>query len=421
MSWFKRAIIFSSLIAIIFLLGRIRINETQNVNGYIIENYLHQSKREVDVAEILNKDVEGFKLLIDTNKLKAISREYDGKTEDIEWNSYKAKLIFKGDTFKVSVSGHADTPSCHKKGNRISLRFKIKGKKRINGVKKFSLVLFDPIGNRSKALELFAGVLDVKMKPSHLVSLVVNENKVWPMHFEPSTKHYTRVNGLLYRKVNLYKSAIQCYTNSKLAIDSIFASDSSSIHASFRELAKGEEYSFNKEESSHLAKHMAVQLVLDLNGHGLTGENFVFVFDKRKGEFRPVLTRDDIPGVCDTSGVSLTEHYKFQVRKYIKEHGDEILFSSLIKSQSFVDSVRVHVNSLISMRTPILEEFMEYNKITESLFSGKFLDVHFNWRDHCEMDERIFLPNVSPCMINNNLDFWSKKVNEYDFWNVLKF
>ena len=420
-SLLKTIVFLIGFLLVFYFVGKIKISDKGNLNGYIVENYIHNSKREVDLSQVMNHDLSTFQLLIDSSDLKSIIVEYGRKTNLIDWVNHKAKLIYNTDTFIVSVTGHADSPSCHKKGNRVSLRFNIQGENKINGVNRFSLVLFDLIGNRAKTLELFSNALDVKMKPSTLVSLLVNGEEYWPMHFEPSTKKFAKKNKLLYKKVNLFKSAVQCYRKSILNIDSIIESDSSLIHPSFRKLLTPKFLSFNKKELSSLAKHLSVQLILNLNGHGLTGENFVFVMDKKTNNFLPIFTRDDIPGVCKTDVKNLKSHYKIQIQKFIEEHGDEMLFSSLIQSQEFVDSVKFNIRSLLNKREAIIDEFMKYNKLSESLYSGKFLDVHFNWRDECEMDERIHLPHISPCMLNHNLDFWSKKLENDNFWNVLKF
>ena len=289
-------------------------------------------------------------------------------------------------------------------------------------MKKFSFILFDSIINRTKASTLFCDALDVNMKPSNLVKLLINSNLVWwPMYFEPSNKKFFKKNKFLYRKIDLFKSPVQCFQNSQLFIDSIYRGDSNKIHLGFRKYLNSKKYFFNKNELQSLSKHLAVQLVLDLNGHGLTGENFVFVIDKPSQNFHPFITRSDVPGVCDLTAKNLKDHYTYQLRKFINEHGNEILFTPLLKNQNFVDSVRSNIKYILSKRDYIMHEFIEYNKKSEYLQSGEILDVHFNWRDECEMDERIYLPHVSRCMLNHNLDFWSEKISEVDFWDSLKF
>lgn len=416
----KRAIrrwVYGVLIILaLFLSLKIKVNEKNNVQGYIVDNYLTKYRRVVSPEEIVNIDVKSYQLTIDPQYLKAIYDAYDLKTADIQWEKYPGQLKYKKKTLNVIVSGHANTPSCHKNDSMISLRVKVNGKGKIHGMKKFSFILFRPMGNRPMALKLFGDELDYPVKPSKLVHLVINDSLNWPMHFEPSNKSYFKKLKCNYKKVKLFKSAVQCYSHSIEDVKKWRKIDSTIVDKSFLKYLDSN-YEFNDIERSYLVRHLAIQFLLDLSGHGLSGENFVFVLDKEKNGF-PILTRSDIPGVCKTSFGNVYDHYKDQIKKFEIEHGVEKLFSPLLKQKSFREDVRQHIRTVLKNRVNIIEDFMDYNSTTEKLYSGKFLDVHFNWRDRCETDERVFLPHVSPCTLNHNLDFWESKVDDDSFWNI---
>jgi hypothetical protein len=406
--------IFLLLISLFFI-GEIKVSNVQNVNGFLLEKYLHNPKKVIDFAKVAELDIPEYQLLIDTNDLNKIILAYDFKTESNEWETFKGKLIFQQDTFKVKISGHGDTPSnCHKKKNRVSLR--IQCKKKIKGVKKFSFILFEPHGNRPKTLEIFSKQLGLIMKPSTLVKLNINSSLNWPMFIEPSTKSFCKSKELLYSKNGLLKSSIQCYELSIKEVKGRYKSDSSTIHPAFLKFLK--DYNYNQSDISFFSKHFALQLILDLNGHGLTGENAVFVVDKKTENLQLLVGRDDIAGVCNTSWGNISLHYQDQIKLFVKEHGEEILFSALIKEKEFLDSSRVNLNFLIKNRDQIMEEFYEYNKMTESLYSGKFLDIHFNWRDKCELNENVFIPDVTRCLLDNNFTYWESKIQDDKFWKI---
>jgi hypothetical protein len=406
------------IVILVFLIGKIKVDKNQNVNGFLFEKYLHNPKRIVDHNPISEYNFPKYNLLIDSSDLNAIIKAYDFKTESIPWKSYKGKLIFKGDTFKVRICGHADSPTADKKGNNVSLRIKLKGGKKIHGVNKFSFILFSPIGNRAKVLQLFSESINLKMKPSNLVELSINNSTSTAIHFEPSTKKYCKKINVAYKKVGLFKSALQCFGKYSSIVSKKHQVDSTTIHPYFSRFFNGNGVVLNEEELQDFAKHFAVQLVLNLNGHGITPENFVAVISHETLNIEPLLTRSDIPTYCDTAFNTLSSYYQNQIGSFIKEHGEEVLFSSLMKQPKFIDLTKGYIKTIIRNKSSILQEFTDYNEIVEALFSGKFLDVNYNWRDNCVIDRRLFKPNIGLCMLNYNLNFWEAKLQDTDFWNV---
>ena len=89
-----------------------------------------------------------------------------------------------------------------------------------------------------------------------------------------------------------------------------------------------------------------------------------------------------------------------------------------MKQPKFIDLTKGYIKTIIRNKSSILQEFTDYNEIVEALFSGKFLDVNYNWRDNCVIDRRLFKPNIGLCMLNYNLNFWEAKLQDTDFWNV---
>tara|TARA_B110000116_G_scaffold194924_1_gene169758 strand:+ start:35181 stop:36473 length:1293 start_codon:yes stop_codon:yes gene_type:complete len=422
---FKKKISIFLVLAVTILYGLsyIEVAEDHSLYGYLFDNYIHLNRRYVDVKKTKEVQLDEFQLLLDDSIITNIKNEYkypNGKNSyQRSWEKFKAKLIFKNDTFETQIKGHGVTPVNHiNLQGCFSIRVKLLNNKAIYGYNKFSFVVIERTLNRNMVLYTFSKTANLYHKPSFLVKLKLNNNSFFPYNLEPSNKVYCKNENIFYSKININKKGpIGFFKKEKTIFINKFNLPSTKT-SSFTDviILNSDQIKNISIHEEYYSKYLAVLFSLNFNGHGISNEsNFMVHHDKYR--WIPVIHRDNVPEkITNDTSQNITSHFKHQISKMTELYGDEFFITQLISKPEFKEKLRTEIRNIILQKEQIMSEIISQNRVYERLLSGGFLDVYFNWRDENKLPKAYKSTFLDVSLLENNFSFWEEKLDQNSFW-----
>lgn len=400
------------------------VADNHSLAGYIYDNYIHFNRRIVVREKVKNVELEEFQLFAADSVFFDIHNEYfiglSRKGAERSWKTHSAKLVYKNDTFNVKIKGHGISPVRHTNMfGKYSIRVILKPGQEIFGYRKFSFVVLERTLNRNMVLSKFSELLNLYFKPSYLVKLSINNSEFYPYNLEPSNKNFCKNNLLRYEKINKNKKGpIGFFSNEKTIFKKRYKAPHEMSDYIKLKIINSAADSIAFVHRSYYAKYLAICLVLRFNGHGMSNEsNFMVHSDLY--DWVPVIHRDNIPQyVRNDKSKNIKEYFKEQLSEISQLYGEEYFLSQLFNYPTFLQELRKEVEYIVNHYTDIEDEIIESNKKYEQLLGGGFLDIHFNWRDESQLPEAYRSTFVDINLIEGNLNFWAKKINNNYYWKV---
>lgn len=289
--------------------------EIQRPASYIHPDVIEDADLPLIAIELSDNDLAHFAHLYD-----AYLNE-DGSYNTAYYQSHnqwrKAKLKYRGETFRARIRSHGQQPDGHKNEKWISLAIKLRDNKHIYHSRRFNLIIYWRIQDTAHQSQTISDVFGVSNQEDRMVRVRINDWEDAVYFFEyPQKDQYMEAKGLstwIRPNDDEFKSLIQGAQRAPLTHDNLGV-----IEASLSEsiASRGFPQALNRQiverymtlnnhvlsqdpkdfdqyfDLDYIASFEAARLLGGYQGHGAYSTNFIVYYDTSSGLFYPAFHRD---------------------------------------------------------------------------------------------------------------------------------
>ncbi len=285
-----------------------------NINTLL--SYLYPEN--IEVIDTLN--IPELKIEISDNNLKHLDTLYDeyvskrlGYIYYAKHNYwFEAKLWYKNECYDVLIKAHGKRPDYQKSAQYISLNVLLKGKKEINGMDRFNLIIYERININYDRLKILAESFHLMYQRDELVKVKINKNsnKLFFLETRMNNDYLESIgkSSLIRIERDFHKSMIYSDGDTLETLNAAIKEEVSKIKCPVamqekiierytsinRKLETGESDSIEQYfDLDYISSFEAMRFVGGYDGHGFTHENLLVYFDTLNFKFYPIYHRDN--------------------------------------------------------------------------------------------------------------------------------
>lgn len=361
-----------------------------------------------DLDRNSNVDAPQFSLLYSKKKQKYFKKLWKGYEQGFNDVSYtaagikfyqenrkwvKGKLVFEGDTFKVKIRAHGIQPDGHRVGDFFSYQIKVLKGKKVLGLRKFKLIIYERIGKSGFINQALANSYDLLwFKPQTLCKININGSKPKLFFIEEYELQKKDSDSAEFVRIEMgeYISGIDIMDIPKneliesignAELDSVTRVDFISLNLCLQ--SRDSINIFNFFDEDYLMRYLAIKSIFRFCGHECFPGNVSIYYNKNNRKFYPAISREPQWMELDID-VSLKRNLCYYKHATVDRSQWRLNFySTICSNEDFFSGFKEYLGDFVGTEKERIISIWDegFNKDQDIIIGDWFLEAMYPRRD----------------------------------------